>query len=954
MMLHPAQNACELAAALGGARKSGRGWQARCPCHDDRNASLSINQTPEGKILVKCHAGCEQGLVFAELKTRGLLPQTNRKPRKMGAPRETRRASGSKSANREPETEEPLPWRPPPDAEPPEEAAARLSGRGELAATWRYCDEQGRLLFAVARYNRTDGDKNFLPFTWRNGKWCCKGWNEPRPLYCLDKLALDPEALVLVCEGEKAADAAQRLIPGAVTITSCNGAKAPDKSDWTPLAGRRVLIWPDHDAPGAKYARAVAAILETLDCEIAIVDVESVGRALDRETLPAGWDAADAVEDFRDRFEILRAVVLASARPYEANGGHEAELEDGATLSDVEFNARIAELAVLSHPTYAQRRREEAKKLGLTAANLDVLVAEIKRSDDAEETEKPRLQLDHVNPDRTLAAMRRVLAASGGLYDRGVLVRVAFDRMSAERIAEQITAEALIEHVHKVSRPYVVKIRQGDQIECEARLPRDFATMYLDARGDWDLPPLSGIISAPILREDGEILCFNGYDPGTGLWCEGVPALVVPELPSEKEAAAALMRLRVRLQTFCFADSPTIIRDGVAMIDVTKPPGLDESVSLAALLTAACRSSLWLAPGLIVRGAQHSGSGAGKGKLVRCISAIALGRQPHAVTRGKTPDETEKRITTELIEARPVVFLDNINNVAAFASESLASAMSERPARVRVFGKLKTAPINATAFVAVTGNGVGLAEDLARRFLLLEFDPGVEDPELRQFKGDILGEIQNQRGSLLSDALTIWRWGRQNSGLKLGLPFGNYEQWARWVRDPLNALGCQDVVRRVAEAKQRDVKRQHIVEIFRLWDSRHGRDPVSADKLDPDVKKLVDPQERGRQYLAAHVQLLAGVRLGGFMLLRQSSGRWNPATYALVETRNLSQGEAEGHGVHRVHKEESSESPTHEPCEPYGMGENPRTKNLRDNDSYLDEFAKNDSDASATWREGLI
>ena len=63
-------NAEIIAKALGG-RKVGQGWTARCPAHDDREPSLSIRDA-DGKVLVRCHAGCDQRDVIAALKERGL------------------------------------------------------------------------------------------------------------------------------------------------------------------------------------------------------------------------------------------------------------------------------------------------------------------------------------------------------------------------------------------------------------------------------------------------------------------------------------------------------------------------------------------------------------------------------------------------------------------------------------------------------------------------------------------------------------------------------------------------------------------------------------------------------------------------------------------------------------------------------------------------------------------
>ncbi|MBL8565292.1 MAG: toprim domain-containing protein [Hyphomicrobiaceae bacterium] len=60
-----------IAVALGG-HSAGNCWMARCPAHDDSTPSLSIKETRDGKLLVHCHAGCEQTTIIAVLQDRGL------------------------------------------------------------------------------------------------------------------------------------------------------------------------------------------------------------------------------------------------------------------------------------------------------------------------------------------------------------------------------------------------------------------------------------------------------------------------------------------------------------------------------------------------------------------------------------------------------------------------------------------------------------------------------------------------------------------------------------------------------------------------------------------------------------------------------------------------------------------------------------------------------------------
>jgi hypothetical protein len=208
---------------------------------------------------------------------------------------------------------------------------------------------------------------------------------------------------------------------------------------------------------------------------------------------------------------------------------------------------------------------------------------------------------------------------------------------------------------------------------------------------------------------------------------------------------------------------------------------------------------------------------------------IAFGRQPHAVTAGANAEELEKRIAAELIGGGPVLFLDNLNNTA-FKSDLLASAITERPARVRILGRSQMVPLNVSAFVVLTGNGLSVSEDLARRFLAVDLDARTEDPEARRFTTDILVEVGKRRTKLLVALLTIWRWGI-SVDLPEGLQFGSFPQWCRWVRDPLMALGCQDPVARVSEAKERDGRRQNLVELFTIWWERHHISPLPCASL---------------------------------------------------------------------------------------------------------------------------
>ena len=175
--------------------------------------------------------------------------------------------------------------------EAPQLAARRLAA-GALRegykpqALHKYTDTDGTPLHWRIRLKNPDtGDKWIRPMK-LNGDGYVLGepdYPEGKPLYRLRDLAAQPDDPVIVCEGEWCADALAKA--GALATTS-GAADSAGKTDWRALAGRRVILWPDNDEAGQRYADAVAAILLALGCTVFIVDVAVLG-------LPPKGDAVD-------------------------------------------------------------------------------------------------------------------------------------------------------------------------------------------------------------------------------------------------------------------------------------------------------------------------------------------------------------------------------------------------------------------------------------------------------------------------------------------------------------------------------------------------------------------------------------------------------------------------------------------------------------------------------------
>lgn len=421
--------------------------------------------------------------------------------------------------------------------------------------------------------------------------------------------------------------------------------------------------------------------------------------------------------------------------------------------------------------------------------------------------------------------LRDIIAASDEFFDRGGPVRITKKAGNKLPVASLLTSHGVVRAAHKLCRP----IKDGEN----ATLPERVAALYLDMVGEWKLPPLVVISTAPILADDGSIRSAEGYDKETGIYCCNVPELEIPERPTRAEAVASLLTLRQTFRTFPFSDA---VRKhdkalSVDVVDDDAPIGHDETALLNGLLTAICRPSLWLAPGLLLNAPSISGAGTGKGLLVRSISIIAYGDRPRPFTAGNDHHEMDKRLVSEVIEGNPIVFMDNVNGVLL--------------------------RFELATFFALTGNGLSISEDLARRLIYAGLDAQCEDPEQRAFGPGFLEDIEARRAELLGAALTMWRWGRQNKQ-KAGITLGSFEMWGKWVRDPLLALGCKDPVARLSEIKARDPERQRVIELFNAWWESHGSNPVKVSELVPEVQEIADPSKRGRQYIARAIGNLAG------------------------------------------------------------------------------------------------
>lgn len=196
---------------------------------------------------------------------------------------------------------------------------------GAPSVIYEYRTAKGNLIAAVCRF--ANGPKA-VPYVYckdkdGNREWRWQGFPDPRPLYGRDILAANPDALVVVVEGEKCADAINQADMSIVAVTWQGGASTPHLASWSALKDRDVVCWPDNDEPG--LAAMTGKAKKSGEHKAGVADmlkgvarrVRMIAPLVDK---PKGWDVADALAEgwtadelakwIRDQAEPIPALEL--------------------------------------------------------------------------------------------------------------------------------------------------------------------------------------------------------------------------------------------------------------------------------------------------------------------------------------------------------------------------------------------------------------------------------------------------------------------------------------------------------------------------------------------------------------------------------------------------------------------------------------------------------------------
>jgi len=288
--------------------QDGNRWSGLCPFHDEKTPSFGIFFATDGTEKYHCF-GCNAtgDVLDYVMETRGVgLREAN----------EIITGESDDGGARH----QPKPLKPPPDPYAdvtpitPIPKGTRRIKPGTRIRVWNpkrerytnytptlahlYKSADGGAYGYVLRMDMNDGRKITPKIMWCERPGVDPGWShyefpEPRPLYGVERITTRGQ--ILVVEGEKTADAAQALLK--MHTVTWGGTSVVDKTDWSPLAGRDIILWPDADGPGRAATSKIALILHRQGAKRI--------RIIDTTGQPDGWDAADAAEEGWDREQTL-------------------------------------------------------------------------------------------------------------------------------------------------------------------------------------------------------------------------------------------------------------------------------------------------------------------------------------------------------------------------------------------------------------------------------------------------------------------------------------------------------------------------------------------------------------------------------------------------------------------------------------------------------------------------
>lgn len=306
--------------------------------------------------------------------------------------------------------------------------------------------------------------------------------------------------------------------------------------------------------------------------------------------------------------------------------------------------------------------------------------------------------------------------------------------------------------------------------------PKDVVSTVAAAGSEvWGFPRLDRIVTTPVFAADGSLRTEPGYHPASRSYYmppEGLTIRRVSKKPTKAEVKEAKALINEMFRDFAFVDES------------------DKAAAWAMLLQPFARELIRGGASTPLYSVQAPKQGTGKTILVQSALSPAVGNvdsqaEPHG------DEEMEKRLTSMMREAQPVVFFDNVDRFISYPS--LASALTKPTWSGRVLGSSSTVTSPVSCLFALTANNPRFSDDMKRRVVPVRLDAKTEDPSQRTgFAHSLPSWAVNNRADLIWAACTvIASWvaaGRPNKADDTPV-LASYAAWRRVMGGILHNAG---------------------------------------------------------------------------------------------------------------------------------------------------------------------
>lgn len=413
---------------------------------------------------------------------------------------------------------------------------------------------------------------------------------------------------------------------------------------------------------------------------------------------------------------------------------------------------------------------------------------------------KDIIRLHSGEMNRIAAGAEQVLVKMGGYYQAGsTIVRLKRDVDTGDIGTEPVNEAALAKALSAGADWMKWDGRQKKAVRSDP--PLRHVSMLFKAQQFEHLPLLKGIARQPYLTDSGELVVAPGYNPATRMFGGFDPAKFHLPEPTEAAARESLDALDALLDEFHF-----------------RAPA-DRSAALAAMLTAAVRSYLPVAPAFSI---SASSPGSGKSYLASLITPFAGPGAPMNVSYPVKAEEASKVVLSVLMQSPAVVLFDDMQTnwiPHGVINRMLTSGtISER-----VLGVSKTATVTTSTLVLGTGNNVEPDRDMRRRVITIYLSPMSATPATLSYNGRPVDAVRSDRGRYVGHALTVVRaWiaaGRPNAEVP---DIASFEAWSDLCRQPLLWLGRPDSATSLIEQVKADPALEELGALMMAWHMEFG------------------------------------------------------------------------------------------------------------------------------------